>query len=922
MAGRALRRFAHSRLREMFSGSECPDTECLKVSPFSKGEWRRDERVMLDVAFTSLAKVLGDDDDPLESISALRLLAIAYAVGWSDKMLTVTPVEFAGELESAIDARGGLVDIGAQADTNLATAQGVATDQIQLDAIKLYAAMYGTIDPFAARVTALPCVDGEEVDCSSFPRLAKLAAADGKVPAAKILSLASRLGVSLPQESDLSLTAKSEWVWGLAELAHSFTVRAAGWLRLAASQADFNSAVAELTDDGRFTVEWMNERRRLRAVAAEQERARRELGTGFAETLTPLAVWEHVSTAVRETGTAADDALASNTALALRKFHSLELGGADVDVMKMAAGTAVLGAMRRKGHGTDRLGVAPAGTAAALQYIVTYVVPVAPGSSDGGESAASTAATASTTGGALVQLGAESMAALQAAAGRSPGGAARDASDKLTLGKAPQEPHARRPEWFSPKDVAPFELHEAALQRLSKLEGRAFVDAWAELDPEARRLASVPVYSQDLARCPRLLALDLVYSKLTEAGDNILIEGTSLAGDRESEEQRNEDRARARLVAKLRQGDVITGGPQICVVHHRLASFWVFAQVPYQSGTIASSVNGVWDAAWTTWAQVAEMQLGEDCEIVPAVEMILKVVRKSSVSGHHQWPDQARCDYPGVAMWFFARDFRAYRERRLATKPSLLQIFQSTDYLTYFKMQLDFALNMHVRPDKMPYSALVIGSQAPKRPRPALEVADLIDDGAEADDEAKTTTDRKKKKPKPPKTPPKKQPKPAPKPAPHTRDADEPKGDYGARRKFDGGSAFPDNAFMRRHDIDDALLEVLQTKLDQSTGIDKGACVWCLIGPNGCPKDKRVGVQASCGRAHLGPVDRKPQFCIAVCKSTEMKGPLYLNNKKFWTKALSGHTSSEARPPATAQPAVRAPNTPVPSAGEDDDDEP
>ena len=95
----------------MSSGSECPDTENLKISPFAKGEWRRDERVMLDVAFTSLAEVLGDEDDPLESISALRLLAIAYAIGWSDKMLTVTPVDFAGELESAIDARGDLVDI-------------------------------------------------------------------------------------------------------------------------------------------------------------------------------------------------------------------------------------------------------------------------------------------------------------------------------------------------------------------------------------------------------------------------------------------------------------------------------------------------------------------------------------------------------------------------------------------------------------------------------------------------------------------------------------------------------------------------------------------------------------------------------------------------------------------------------------------
>ena len=75
------------------------------------------------------------------------------------------------------------------------------------------------------------------------------------------------------------------------------------------------------------------------------------------------------------------------------------------------------------------------------------------------------------------------------------------------------------------------------LDRSAKvLEGQAFVDAWAELNPEARRLASVPIYAQDLARCPRLLALDLVYSKLTEEADNILIKGTSLAGDRESED--------------------------------------------------------------------------------------------------------------------------------------------------------------------------------------------------------------------------------------------------------------------------------------------------------------------------------------------------------------------------------------------------
>ena len=81
---------------------------------------------MLDVAFPLLAEVLGSEDDPLESIAVPHLLAIAYAVGWTGKMLSVVnPVDFAGQLEAAIEARGGLQDIGAAADANLATAQGL-----------------------------------------------------------------------------------------------------------------------------------------------------------------------------------------------------------------------------------------------------------------------------------------------------------------------------------------------------------------------------------------------------------------------------------------------------------------------------------------------------------------------------------------------------------------------------------------------------------------------------------------------------------------------------------------------------------------------------------------------------------------------------------------------------------------------------
>ena len=215
-------------------------------------------------------------------------------------------------------------------------------------------------------------------------------------------------------------------------------------------------------------------------------------------------------------------------------------------------------------------------------------------------------------------------------------------------------------------------------------------------------------------------------------------------------------------------------------------------------------------------------------------------------------------------MWFFARDYRAYRERRLEKKPSLLQIFQSTDDLIYFKMHLEYAVSVHVRPNKMPYSALVIGGQTPKRSRPALDVADLAGDGAMADDEA-TPKKEKKTKPKPvdkakaPKAPPK-SPKPEPKPTPHAGAAGGggAKGDASPPRRFEGGSAFPDNKFMARNDIDDSLLGIIQAKMDQSNGIDKGACAWRLLGPNG-PRDRRVGLQASCGRAHMGPADRKPQ---------------------------------------------------------------
>ena len=316
---------------------------------------------------------------------------------------------------------------------------------------------------------------------------------------------------------------------------------------------------------------------------------------------------------------------------------------------------------------------------------------------------------------------------------------------------------------------------------------------------------------------------------------------------------------------------------------------------------------------------MAEFSLGKECEIVPAVEMILKVVRKTSVSGHHQWPDQARCDYPGVAMWFFARDYRAYREGRVLDKPSLLQIFQSTDYLTYFKMHIEYAINMDLRPKRMPYQALVIGSVMPKRARAAFDVADLADDGAVADDEATPTKARKRKQKgkapaqqAPPKAPPKapKAPKSEPAPVPHAGAGAAAKGTW---IQPEGGSAFPDPKFAARNDIDESLIVIIQAKLDQSNSIDKGACAYCLFYKNGCPKDKRVGLMGACGRAHMGPIDRKPAFCIAAAKTAGLEGPLYLNNKKFWTKSLSGHSPAERKESHRNLSTRKQAGTPVPS---------
>ena len=45
-----------------------------------------------------------------------------------------------------------------------------------------------------------------------------------------------------------------------------------------------------------------------------------------------------------------------------------------------------------------------------------------------------------------------------------------------------------------------------------------------------------------------------------------------------------------------------------------------------------------------------------------------------------------------------------------------------------------------------------------------------------------------------------------------------------------------------QHRLSDKKCAFTQTKLDVSNDIDKGACVYCFLGENGCKKDCRVAV--------------------------------------------------------------------------------
>ena len=62
------------------------------------------------------------------------------------------------------------------------------------------------------------------------------------------------------------------------------------------------------------------------------------------------------------------------------------------------------------------------------------------------------------------------------------------------------------------------------------------------------------------------------------------------------------------------------------------------------------------------------------------------------------------------------------------------------------------------------------------------------------------------------------------------------------------------------HRLTDDQCSIAQSKVDVSNDIDKGACVYCFLGANGCKADKRVVV---IGKA-AGFVDSLEAYCPGV----------------------------------------------------------
>ena len=441
--------------------------------------------------------------------------------------------------EAAITARGAQAAGGTAAGNARAAAMAACTSEAERMAVRLVEAKDGVMQ-LVTPMRELPLVQMSAMNVQLFKRLARLADAHGTIPTARIRSLATRLGVGLPDDNGSLETERAKWVWQLV-LERSITTRALGFLKAAQADGKWDETVAALGDTGCFTVPWMAAARAAKHATTAAAAAAAAAGRGF-DNIPILDIFTHVTTTLP----AADvNALAKQFAYATAGVHGATLSGTTSGVWKNACGMALQRVMRERNHGLDKLPAVPVAIPNALSALLLYMLPTDAGPAPAATTApAAPAATTAPTAGS-VSFDAASLTALRDLASSNATAAAKP--DPIVLGHSKVEDGGtlRRPEFFSVCDVAVFEEHEARLTALSEVPkgaDLAFTAALHELPEQARDLLAVPVNPADMAKNQRLLVLQVLHERQTTVADNIILQGTALSNERGTEEERKEDR--------------------------------------------------------------------------------------------------------------------------------------------------------------------------------------------------------------------------------------------------------------------------------------------------------------------------------------------------------------------------------------------
>ena len=137
----------------------------------------------------------------------------------------------------------------------------------------------------------------------------------------------------------------------------------------------------------------------------------------------------------------------------------------------------------------------------------------------------------------------------------------------------------------------------------------------------------------------------------------------------------------------------------------------------------------------------------------------MKAIRQDARKGDDPWSDQQRAheraDYGAVALFYFTRDYRRWREKWPgAERPSLLRVITSVDFAKCMVRAFGYANKPEMRPSHEPYGRVTLGKAPIKRKHEAITAAQLFADEPDEDSDStpaapplsKRAKEREKKK--------------------------------------------------------------------------------------------------------------------------------------------------------------------------------